>query len=172
MCAARSSCGASPSCPSGGNANRSRGVAATCGRSTASTRHAGECSNQCSVADGPIVAIGGASARNHPSVKGAPALRVVSWIGYGLTIADAGLLIGLSYDNKIDNGQILSVGLLGALSTLGFAIDAGASARQTAALQPQRVSGARFDFSPIPKLGFAVTGPGQKVPMLSWSGKF
>ena len=124
------------------------------------------------IASGPVVAVGAASARNHPSVRGAPALRVLSWVGYGLSIADASLLIALSFNQQVSNGQILSVGILGTFSTLGFAIDATSSAHQAETLQPPRVSALGVHLDSIPKLSLAATYPGQRVPMLAWSGTF
>jgi len=124
------------------------------------------------IASGPIVAVGGASARNHPNVTGLPALRVVSWIGYGLAIADATAIIAVSYFDSIDDAQILSVGVLGALSTLGLAADAGVSDRQARTLQRPASSAFQFNFNPIPVPALALVAPGRRVPVLSWAGAF
>lgn len=73
---------------------------------------------------GIVTALGGASARNHPSVSGSPALRVVSWIGYGLTLVDAAFLLGISFEQEVSTAHIASVGALGVLTLIGFSVDA------------------------------------------------
>src|SRR5262245_20980840 len=90
----------------------------------------------------PLVALGAASARTHPGVTGYPRLRIASWMGYGLTLGGAAYLLLRSHRKVIDDNDILIVGTLGTVSTVGFAIDAYASARQaerlraTVAMQP------------------------------------
>ena len=147
-------------------------VATNDGKNGDTPRNLGIVATTLVMVSGPIVAVGAASARNHPDVRGAPALRILSWVGYGLTIADAGVLIALSFDQTVSNGQIISVGMLGAFSTLGFAIDAMSSAHQADALQPPRVSALGVHLDPIPKLSLAPTYPSQRSPMLAWSGTF
>lgn len=79
-------------------------------------------------ATGIVTAIGGGSARKHPSVDGAPALRILSWIGYGLALVDAAFLIGISFEEDVESAHIASVGALGVLTLVGFAVDAMISA--------------------------------------------
>jgi hypothetical protein len=122
----------------------------------------------------PVTAAGGSSARMHPAVIGTPGLRVVSWVGYALALLDALALLGLSFDNEINSGHILSVGILGSLSTLGFAIDARASAAQAEALRasPRHAwldgGGLRL----APALSVTRSPEGGAIPMLGWRASF
>jgi hypothetical protein len=103
----------------------------------------------------PVTAAGGGSARGNPAVTGAPALRLTSWIGYGVALLDALVLLALSFDNEIDDAHILSVGVLGALTTLGFAIDARTSVLQVEALRAQ---GYRAQLAPTLRLARSLDG--------------
>ncbi len=80
---------------------------------------------------GPTVAIGGASARGHPYVPGAPGVRIAGWITFSLSIA-AGVGL-LASDIDADSGRrgafMAPVGF-GAVSLLLFAFDALVSAIQ------------------------------------------
>lgn len=79
----------------------------------------------------PITAVAASSAREHPQVKGLPAARIAGWIGYGLTIADAMVLIGLGLaEEEVSPGVVISVATLGAVSTSAMVADAFASASQ------------------------------------------
>lgn len=82
----------------------------------------------------PITAVGAASARGDERVRGALGARIAGWIGYGITIADALVLIGLgASDAEVPEGVIISVGLLGLASSAAMAVDAfvsGAQARR------------------------------------------
>jgi hypothetical protein len=125
-------------------------------------------------AAGPIVAVGGASARNHPDVRGYSALRIVSWIGYGLTILDAAFLIGISFESEVANAHILSVGMLGAFSAVGFAIDAHAGANEADALRAAAPPSAQPRLTLSPSLGFARVDDfsERRVPLLGVRGAF
>jgi hypothetical protein len=112
----------------------------------------------------PLVALGGASARTNPGVTGHPRLRLASWVGYGLTLGGAAYLLLRSHRKVIDDNDILVVGALGTLSTVGFAIDAYASAAQAERL---RTTGAAQ-----PTLGFACGTGGAPVPTLGWAATF
>ncbi len=79
----------------------------------------------------PIVAVGGASARHHPEVRGLPGLRIASWISYGLTMADAVVMLAfgvLEVDPGV--GPILIATALGGTSIASMSIDALVSANQ------------------------------------------
>jgi hypothetical protein len=79
----------------------------------------------------PIVAIGARSARDNPVNQGLPTVRILSWIGYGVTLASGIGLLVYGVDHKdAAPGLIASVGMLGVLSTVGFAVDSFSSARQ------------------------------------------
>jgi len=80
----------------------------------------------------PLVALGAASAR-HGDVPGSPPWRFVGWLGYGLTLADAALLIGLGAADVGVPGAPSSVGVLGALSYVAMSVDALTSSSQASA---------------------------------------
>jgi hypothetical protein len=112
----------------------------------------------------PLLALGGGSARNHPSVTGYPILRVASWVTCFLTLADAAYLLMRSHKKIIDDDDILIVGALGTFSTLGFTIDARASAVQAERLQAVKLS--------QPTIGLAKGNTGGLVPTVGWAGTF
>lgn len=136
------------------DASRAVGIAATLYAATA----------------GPIVANGGGSARRHPQVQGSPGLRVTAWVGYAVTIIDALALIAVSFESEVSNGHVFSVGLLGALSTVGFALDAATSAEQADALRLQMGIAGTPAFAPT--LGFARTADERLAPTLAWRATF
>lgn len=79
----------------------------------------------------PVVARGAASARTRPGAVGMPGLRLTSWIFYGLSIADAVTLIGLTAGGAdIPAGVTASVGVLGTTSIIFMSLDAFESAKQ------------------------------------------
>jgi hypothetical protein len=112
----------------------------------------------------PMVALGGASARNHPAVAGHPTLRVAAWVAWGLTLADAAWLLLRSDRKVIPDGYIMSVGVFGTFSTLAFTLDARTSAAQAERLQTATLS--------HPAIGLAKGGTGALVPTLGWAGTF
>ncbi len=119
----------------------------------------------------PIVAAGGGSARNNPQVVGSPGARLWSWIGYGLTVVDAAATIAVSYDKKISNTQIFSIGFLGAWSTLGMAVDAGASARQAESLRMQMGPRAAA-ITAQPAVALATGPDGRPLALPAWRIRF
>jgi len=105
---------------------------------------------------GPVLAFGGMSARDNPIHKGYPTVRALSWIGYGLTLAGGiGLGIAGMDGDDVKPGYIASVGILGVLSTVGFSIDAYASAEQAE--------------SPVGQLGNVRSRTPSLTPILSLS---
>jgi hypothetical protein len=82
----------------------------------------------------PVTAAGAGSARNHPLVTGSPALRIVGWIGYVMTMLDAASLVVVGFTDEPVDGHITSTGVLGLLTSLCFALDAFRSASQAEAL--------------------------------------
>lgn len=112
----------------------------------------------------PLIALGGGSARNHPAVTGNPKLRVASWVACGLTLADAAWLLLRSHKKVIDDGWVMSVGVLGTFSAVGFAVDARSSANQAERLRPATVS--------QPMLGLVSGSAGGVVPTWGWAGTF
>jgi hypothetical protein len=78
----------------------------------------------------PVIAAGGSSARENPAVAGLPGLRISGWIGYAVALADAAYLLSQAGKNEPPDGQILSVGMLGAASMACFVADAFVSASE------------------------------------------
>jgi hypothetical protein len=79
----------------------------------------------------PVVAVGGMSARDNPIIQGLPTVRVLSWVGYGVTLASGmGLLVYGADHKDVSPGLIAVTGMVGVLSTVGFAVDAFVSAHQ------------------------------------------
>jgi len=83
----------------------------------------------------PLVAAGGRSARTGSAI-GLPNWRFVGWLGYGLTLIDAALLLGLGANDIVVPGGPSSVGVLGALSSIAMALDASESATQAGQKRP------------------------------------
>jgi hypothetical protein len=78
----------------------------------------------------PVAAIMAAKTRKITGVEGNPGLRTAGWVGYGLTIADAITMLALSESVDFGAGLILSVAILGSLSSACFGIDASQTAQQ------------------------------------------
>lgn len=112
----------------------------------------------------PLTALGGASARNQAAVTGHPQLRVASWVGYALTLGEVAWLLGRSYNKVIGDGWVVSVGVLGTLSSLGFTLDARTSASQAEHLRALGLS--------QPTMAFAGGAGGGLVPTWGWVGTF
>jgi hypothetical protein len=94
----------------------------------------------------PIVAIGGGSARGHPQVRGARALRVLGWITYGGTMLSSFILLSVSAyvkDNADERsrdqlsfpGWIAACGVVGGVSMLLMSLDAFISAGQSSSVR-------------------------------------
>jgi hypothetical protein len=123
---------------------------------------------------GPVTAVGAASARQGGDVKGAQGARIAGWIGYGLTLLDASILIGMGVSEvEPVDGLILSVGLLGAASLACFSTDAFISASQAETAAGTSGTRARgFDFSMSPALGVRRTEQGTFEPTVGLQGVF
>jgi hypothetical protein len=78
----------------------------------------------------PVVAAGGSSARENPMVTGSPSLRISGWIGYAVALGDAAILLSNAGKEEPADGQILSVGMLGAAAMACFIADAFISASE------------------------------------------
>ena len=72
----------------------------------------------------PVVSVGAASARHNPAVIGQPGFRLAGWIGYGFAMANAVIIIGLSFAAYIPPSLSISVGVLGAAAAIFMALDA------------------------------------------------
>jgi len=120
---------------------------------------------------GPITAVGAASARDGGGVRGNPGLRVVGWVGYGLSLLDATLLLGLGV-NEVEppDGVIMTVGALGATSLVCFAADAFSSASEAEEARAARPAGASLTV--LPALSWARGRTGELEPVVGVVGAF
>ena len=120
----------------------------------------------------PVIAFGGASARKNPAVRGVPALRLVGWIGYSVTMVNATALVILLVENEYSSRlaqdlHIASVGVLGSATAVVFALDAGISASQAEKIDA--ASRAKVTLN----LGFSVARTTREhVPLLTLNGAF
>jgi hypothetical protein len=114
----------------------------------------------------PIVASGASSARGNPAVTGSAALRIVGWIGYGVTLLDAAVLLAQVGQSTPPDGQILSVGLLGAASMGCMAADAFMSASEASRLAPSHAG----VFAPF--VARDPVNPQRLATGLSWTALF
>jgi len=115
----------------------------------------------------PITAVGASSARRHPEVRGLTGARVAGWIGYGLTVADALVLLGLGLaDEDVPAPLILSVVGLGAATSAAMVFDAFVSASQADAVA-ERQRG-----SLLPLIAVAPDGNGGVGGFLGLGGTF
>jgi hypothetical protein len=91
---------------------------------------------------------------------------VLSWVGYGLTLANAAVLLAVSFEEgDVSSAHIASVGLVGTLSLIGFSIDASASASQA-----ERLSGPAATLEP--RVGLQREGDGSLSPTVGVAGTF
>ncbi len=121
----------------------------------------------------PVLAFGGMSARSNVVTRGYPVVRTFSWIGYGLTLAGGiGLGVSAIENDDVKPGLIATVGVLGVLSTVGFTVDAYASAEQ--AESPVGVLGAARPSGPTwaPLLSVAPERNGGLAASLGVGGRF
>jgi hypothetical protein len=116
----------------------------------------------------PIVAVGGASAREKGNVTGYPTLRIVGWIGYVVALADAAYLLSQAGKHEPPDGQVLSVGLLGVASLSCFVLDARASASEAIRL---RDGGARMGYL-TPFVTRDPAHPQRLASGLAWTARF
>jgi hypothetical protein len=121
----------------------------------------------------PIVAVGGSSARNNPAVTGSTALRIVAWIGYGITLADAAVLLAQAGGSTPPDGQILSVGLLGVASMACMSTDAFMSANEATRLAQGLPAGASLRRGIlVPFVARDPANPQRLATGLSWATRF
>ena len=102
----------------------------------------------------PVAAFMAGKTRRITGVEGNPGLRLAGWIGYGLTITDAVTMLALSETVEFGSGLILSVAILGSLSSVCLGIDAGQTAQQA--------NSRRREVSLIPAINYVRDGYGHK----------
>ncbi len=115
--------------------------------------------------DVPLVAWSGSALRRRTGVPGVLGLRVVGWLFYGLTLADAAVLLALGALNiQPPTGTIAGAGVSGFISSVFISADALATAQQVDARDA-----AAFRVSPF--VNVARTGD-QTVALVGLSGRF
>jgi hypothetical protein len=73
----------------------------------------------------PVVAHMSGKTRNITGVEGNPGLRLAGWIGYGLALSDAVVILGLAIGGSdTSGGPTYSVAALGAVASIIMAIEA------------------------------------------------
>jgi uncharacterized membrane protein YgdD (TMEM256/DUF423 family) len=124
----------------------------------------------------PVVATGGSSARGNPAVTGSLGLRIAGWISYGVALADAAYLLSQVGQKTLDDGLILSVGLLGTASMACFVVDARLSASQATRLMNLESGGQARSRRPAGGLAPLVLrdpgNPHRVLPGLAWAARF
>jgi hypothetical protein len=84
----------------------------------------------------PIVAHMAGKTRTNTGVEGNPGLRLAGWIGYGLALSDAVVLIGLALgDVDTSGGPTYSVAALGSIASIIMAIEASQTSNQAKKLK-------------------------------------
>src|SRR6185369_4008920 len=97
----------------------------------------------------PIVAASAASARHGNSALGVRALRILGWIAYGCSLAEATTLIGMGAAKVTPpEGIIISTGLLGTASLGMMSIDALISRAQTREVPRTAAAARRLSWQP------------------------
>jgi hypothetical protein len=88
---------------------------------------------------GPLVALGGASARTHPFVPGSIELQIAGFIAWGLSLASGIALVALDLDeNEPARYAFLAPTIVGAASLVILSFDALVSAIQVDLLNGRR----------------------------------
>ena len=87
----------------------------------------------------PVSELIASKTRRTTRVRGSIGLRIAGWAGYGLTLADAITLLALSDDEDVNIGPglIISVAILGAMSTTCLGLDNSTTVLQAKRLQPK-----------------------------------
>lgn len=115
----------------------------------------------------PIVAVGAASSRWDPQIRGASGWRITGWIAYVLCMVDALVAVGIGVAGyTFPSYGIASIGALGVIAAVSHMIDAFSSASQAEALATTGRVGARWRHSPV--LALAPDGRGGTVGYVGW----
>lgn len=116
----------------------------------------------------PIVAVGAASSRWDPQLRGAPAWRVTGWIAYVLCMIDAIAAVGIGVAGyTYPSYGIASIGALGVIAALSHMIDAFSSSGQAETLATTGQVSTRWQqHSPV--LALAPDGHGGTVGYVGW----
>lgn len=119
----------------------------------------------------PLVAVGAASSRWDPQIRGAPAWRITGWIAYVLCMIDAITALGIGIaGGDFPSYGIASIGALGVIAAVSHMIDAFSSSSQAEALATTGRVDARWNHSPV--LAVAPDGRGGTVGYVGWRVTF
>ena len=115
----------------------------------------------------PIVAASGSKLRDKSGVLGSPGLRLAGWIGYGLTMADAIIAVGIGASElEVPDGTVIAIGVLGSASLAMIASEVMATANQSEAL----LSGKKISIGPT--VGYYASRQGKYIPTIGVNIKF
>jgi hypothetical protein len=111
----------------------------------------------------PVVAHMAGKTRIATGVEGNPGLRLAGWIGYGLALSDACVILGLAAGGaNTSGGPTYSVAALGSIASIIMAIDANQTVGQakslktSASVQPTFGSIRDFQGKQYPVMGFRI----------------
>jgi hypothetical protein len=116
-------------------------------------------------AGGPVVFVGGRSARWTKSITGSTALRITGWISYGVALAAQLTAMFLP-------GLPIIAGLIGAGSLTCFSIDALMSASEAADVAEMASTGEGVRFGPTVSLVPGINGSGGGGAVIGMAGRF
>jgi hypothetical protein len=122
---------------------------------------------------GPIMSSASNAARFGTAADGSPGSRLTAWIGYGVTMTGGGILliIGLTGDSVPPDGLISTVGGVGLLSLVLFAVDDFVSASEVRALYPDKTAAAR-EAPLVPVISPVRMPDGSTGAVLGLAGRF
>ncbi len=103
----------------------------------------------------PLAAIMAGRVRNFTGAEGNRGLRMAGWIGYGLTLTDAITMLALSESVTFGGGLIMSVAVLGSLSSVCIGMDAGQTYKQAQNM--------RKGITMAPTIGYVRDFTGKKI---------
>jgi hypothetical protein len=107
----------------------------------------------------PVVAGSSSKLRDRSGVTGSPGLRLAGWIGYGFTMVDAIVAVGLgASDIEVPDGTVIALGVLGGASLAMISAEANTTARQA----EERMSARHIRIKPT--LGYTSINQGKLIP--------
>jgi hypothetical protein len=111
----------------------------------------------------PVVSHMAGKTRNSTGVEGNPGLRLAGWIGYGLALSDAVVILGLAIGGTdTSGGPTYSVAALGAVASILMAVEANQVSgqakqlRTSSGIQPTFGTIRDFQGNNYPAMGFRI----------------
>jgi hypothetical protein len=111
----------------------------------------------------PVVSHMAGKTRNSTGVEGNPGLRLAGWIGYGLALSDAVVILGLAAGGaNTSGGPTYSVAALGAVASIIMAVEASQVSgqakhlRTSSGIQPTFGTIRDFRGNQFPAMGFRI----------------